>query len=147
MREIHNLSVIDVGETGVEVSLHLKLPGELSLEDAHSVAEQVERAILRTVPEVASVQTHLEPLGAQAAGRDVTANTVELARLVEEAGGEEPRETRVLRTDVGLVVFLTLGLSPETTLEDAHRRASSVEERIRAAVPGVADVIVHTEPS
>jgi cation diffusion facilitator family transporter len=147
VREIHNLSVIDVGETGVEVSLHLKLPGELPLEDAHSVAEQVERAILRTVPEVASVQTHLEPLGAQAEGRDVTANTVELARLVEEAGGEEPLETRVLRTDVGLVVFLTLGLSPGTTLEDAHRRASSVEERIRAAVPGVADVIVHTEPS
>ncbi len=52
----------------------------------------------------------------------------------------------MLRTDDGLVVFLTLGLSPGTTLEDAHRRASSVEERIRAAVPGVADVIVHTEP-
>jgi cation diffusion facilitator family transporter len=147
VREIHNLSVIDVGETGVEVSLHLKLPGDLTLEDAHSVAEHVERAILRTVPEVASVLTHLEPLGAQAEGRDVTANTMELARLVRDAAGEEPRETRVLRTDEGLVVFLTLGLSPGTTLEDAHRRASSVEERVRAAVPGVADVIVHTEPS
>ena len=76
----------------------------------------------------------------------MTGDVRELARLVREAAGEEPRETRVLRTDDGLVVFLTLGLAPDTTLEDAHRRASTVEERIRSAVAGVADVIVHTEP-
>jgi divalent metal cation (Fe/Co/Zn/Cd) transporter len=52
----------------------------------------------------------------------------------------------LLRTDDGLVVFLTLGLPPGTALADAHVRASTIEERIRAAVPGVADVIVHTEP-
>jgi cation diffusion facilitator family transporter len=146
VREIHNLSVIDTGDAGVEVSLHLKLPGELPLEEAHSVAEHVERAVVRAVPEVSSVLTHLEPLGARAEGRDVTADTAELRRVVRQAAGEEPREIRVLRTDDGLVVFLTLRLSPETTLEDAHRRASSIEERIRAAVAGVADVIVHTEP-
>ena len=32
-------------EGRAELSLHLKLPGEMSLEDAHEVAEQVERAI------------------------------------------------------------------------------------------------------
>jgi divalent metal cation (Fe/Co/Zn/Cd) transporter len=146
VREIHNLAVIDVGEAGVEVSLHLKLPGGLSLEDAHAAAEQVERAITRSVPDVVAVQTHLEPLGAQAEGRDVTADESEVARRVREAVGEALRGTRVLTTDDGLVVFLTLGLAPETTLEEAHRKASAVEERVRAAVPGVADVIVHTEP-
>jgi divalent metal cation (Fe/Co/Zn/Cd) transporter len=146
VREIHNLSVIDVGEAGAEVSLHLKLPGDLRLDDAHAVAESVEREIVRTVPEVVSVQTHLEPLGAPAEGRDVTGDELDLARVVRDCAGEEPRETRVLHTDDGLVVFLTLGLPPGTTLEDAHARASAVEERIRAAVAGVADVIVHTEP-
>src|SRR6187549_886305 len=43
VREIHNLSVLRVGDA-TEVSLHLKLPGDLPLEDAHDVANQVERA-------------------------------------------------------------------------------------------------------
>ncbi len=146
VREIHNLSVIGVGEAGAQVSLHLKLPGTLPLEEAHAVAEQVERAIVRTVPEVVAVQTHLEPLGEQAEGHDVTAEESDLAQLVRDVAGEEPRELRVLDTDDGLVVFLTLGLEPGTTLDAAHRRASGVEERIRAAVGGIADVIVHTEP-
>jgi divalent metal cation (Fe/Co/Zn/Cd) transporter len=146
VREIHNLSVIEVGETGIEVSLHLKLPGDLSLEEAHAAAEQVEREIAGAVPEVVEVQTHLEPLGSRAEGRDVTSDDEEVARRVREAVGDTPRSTRLVRTDGGLVVFLTLELPPDATLEQAHGRASAVEERIRSAVPGIADVIVHTEP-
>jgi divalent metal cation (Fe/Co/Zn/Cd) transporter len=44
------------------------------------------------------------------------------------------------------VAFLTLGLDPDSTLAEAHARASEVEERLRRARPDVADVIVHTEP-
>ena len=43
-------------------------------------------------------------------------------------------------------MFLTLGLDRDAALADAHARASEVEERIRARVPEIADVIVHTEP-
>ena len=49
--------------------------------------------------------------------------------------GAAPRELRFLRTDEGLVAFLTLGLDPSSTLAEAHARASEVEERIRARVP------------
>src|SRR5207237_6629256 len=56
VREVHNVSVLDVdGRT--EVSLHLKLPGDLKLGEAHEVATAVERAIVRQVPEVDAVQT------------------------------------------------------------------------------------------
>src|SRR5437764_6312244 len=44
VREVHNVSAVDVG-SGTELSLHLKLPGDLPLERAHDIAEQVERAI------------------------------------------------------------------------------------------------------
>ena len=56
------------------------------------------------------------------------------------------RELRFLDTDDGLVALVTLGLDPGTTLADAHRRASEIEERIRRERPEIADVIVHTEP-
>ena len=144
-REIHNLSAIETAR-GLEVSLHLKLPGELSLDAAHDVAEEVERAIVTAVPEVAAVQTHLEPLALEASGREVEEDPAEVERIVAEVTGAGPRSVRFLRTDEGIVVFLTLGLPGAATLAEAHARASVIEERIRGALPDVADVIVHTEP-
>jgi divalent metal cation (Fe/Co/Zn/Cd) transporter len=147
---VHNISVLDV-DGATEVSLHLKLPGELSLEQAHEVAEQVEQAIVEAVPEVDDVRTHIEPLAEVGAGREPRAGEVERAgesvrRIVVEATGSQPRELRFLNTDGGLVAFLSLGLDPSTALADAHARASEIEERIRRDHPEIADVIVHTEP-
>ena len=143
VREIHNLSLV-THDGLTELSLHLKLPGELPLEDAHELAEEVERAICAAVPEIASVQTHLEPLAE--ASRAVELDHREVERIVRAAVGGAPREVRVLRTEEGLVAFLTLGLDPGSTLADAHARASEVEDRLREAHPEIADVIVHTEP-
>ncbi len=145
VREVHNVSVLDVGG-GMQISLHLKLPGELTLEDAHEVAEQVERAIRQAVPEARAVQTHLEPLAEALSGEEIERDRAAIARVVEETTGRPPREVRFLTTDDGVVVYLTLALDPSTTLAEAHAEASRVEERIRATQPEIDDVIVHTEP-
>jgi divalent metal cation (Fe/Co/Zn/Cd) transporter len=150
VREVHNVSVLDVAG-GIEVSLHLKLPGDLSLEDAHEVATTVERAIEEAVPEVRSVQTHLEPLAEEGAARppengDVQRDTELVRRIVREATGCEAREVRFLHTDEGLIAYLTVGLDPTCPLSEAHARASEVEELIRRARPGISEIIVHTEP-
>jgi cation diffusion facilitator family transporter len=144
VREIHNLVVVALEGGATELSLHLKLPGELTLEEAHDVAEQVERAIVRAVPEIGSVQTHLEPLAEAGAAEVVEA--AELEAAVVQAAGGPPRALRLLRTEKGVVAFVTLGLAADSTLAEAHARASEVEERLRRARPDVADVIVHTEP-
>jgi divalent metal cation (Fe/Co/Zn/Cd) transporter len=148
VREVHNVNVLVEGGS-TEISLHLKLPGDLSLEDAHEIAEQVERAIASEVPEVQAVQTHIEPLTEDTPVR--TAQNVEgevdsLLRIVREALGREPRELRLLETSDGFVAFLTLGLDPTHSLAEAHAQASEVEARIRIERPEIADVIVHTEP-
>jgi cation diffusion facilitator family transporter len=146
VREVHNVRLVTVGG-GVEVGLHLKLPGELSLEEAHAVASDVEDAISGALPEVVAVQTHLEPLRETAAGRR-TAPPDEQAVIaaVRDVTGEPPRDVRLVRTDEGLLVFVTLRVAPEQTLADAHALASEVEERIREQRPEIADVVVHTEP-
>ncbi len=143
VREIHNLSLVSLDGRN-ELSLHLKLPGDLPLDEAHEIAEQVEREIVRAVPEIGSVQTHLEPLAEPDAGEEVEA--AELEAAVVRAAGGPPRQLRLLRTEKGVVAFVTLGLDPGSTLAAAHERASEVEERLRRARPDVADVIVHTEP-
>jgi cation diffusion facilitator family transporter len=145
VREIHNLSVLRT-DGGAEISLHLKLPGEIPLDEAHEIATEVERAISESVPEVVSVQTHLEPLAEPGRGTSVDRDTDYVESIVRSTTGSPPRALRFLETDEGLVAFLTLGLDPGTPLADAHRRASEVEERIRRERPEIADVIVHTEP-
>jgi cation diffusion facilitator family transporter len=145
VREIHNLTVLEVGDTR-EISLHLKLPGDLPLEQAHAIAEQVEEAILRDVPEVQSVRTHLEPLAEAAAGEEVALDSTVIEAIVREELGEPPRELRFVRTDEGIVAFITLTLAADEPLAEAHDRASAIEEKLHAAVPGIADVVIHTEP-
>ena len=146
VREVHNIALVDVdGRT--ELSLHAKLPGDLSLEEAHSIAERLETSIRAAVPEIAGVQTHLEPLTESSAAREVRlGDEADIRRIVVEATGAEPRRLRLLRTEGGLVAFLTLGLDGRSRLDEAHARASEIEEKIRRARPDIADVIVHTEP-
>ncbi len=145
IRELHNLSVIELPD-GAHVSLHLKVPGDLRLGEAHALAEQVERAIVDGVPEAVEVQSHLEPLAEPAAGREVSQDPAAIEGIVRELTGAPPRSVRFLHTRDGLVVFLTVALDPSVSLSAAHATASTVEVRIHAALPGVDEVIVHTEP-
>jgi cation diffusion facilitator family transporter len=150
VREVHNVSVLSV-DSGIEISLHLKLPGNLSLDEAHEIAEDVERAILAALPEVSSVQTHLEPLAEEAAGTrppaaDVAGERELVARIVRDAIGAQPEDLRFVHTDEGLVAYLTVRLGAGTVLADAHAEASRIEELIRRERPDIVDVVVHTEP-
>ena len=150
VREIHNVAVLEVGDR-TEISLHLKLPGSLSLDEAHEVASEVEAAILEALPEVSAVQTHLEPLTEEREVRPIGSEATEaeseaVRRIVRDVTGAEPRELRFLHTDLGLVAFLTLAMNADRPLSEAHARASEIEERVRSEHPEIADVIVHTEP-
>ena len=145
-REVHNLTALELDDR-IEVSLHLKLPGDLPLHDAHEVAHDVERSITRHVPEVTAVQTHVEPLAEAAPAAEVDRDPAGIERIVRDVTGRVPRETRFLDTRDGLVVFLTLGLDAGISLADAHREAGVIEERVHQLHPGGRDVIVHTEPT
>jgi divalent metal cation (Fe/Co/Zn/Cd) transporter len=150
VREIHNVAVRRIGGH-TEVSLHLKLPGELTLEEAHGIASRVEGAIRDAVPQVDAVQTHLEPLAETTRGVAPAASELEreaetIGRIVRELTGSTPRELRFLETDEGLVALLTVAVEPGTPLATAHARASALEEEIRLARPEIAEVLVHTEP-
>ncbi len=145
VREVHNVTVLQVGNE-LEISLHLKLPGALPLDEAHEIAERVERSIREAVPEATRVQTHIEPLAEASAGAEVERDRAAIERLVEDETGRPPRELRFLTSPDGTVVHLTLPVDGSTPLAEAHAQASRVEERIRREQPEIDEVIVHTEP-
>jgi len=149
VREAHDITIFEHGDR-VSVSLHLKFRADSSLQETHDVAERVEVAI-RALPRVSDVRTHLEPLERPIAA-DPTAirgarATVEMIQaIVRQSTGREAREVRVLPTETGSVVFMTVAMGSATPLADAHLLASQLEEALRQRLPEIADVVVHTEP-
>jgi divalent metal cation (Fe/Co/Zn/Cd) transporter len=149
VRDVHDISIYKHGERD-SVSLHLKLEPDVPLAAAHAVAERVE-AVLRAQPGVDDVHTHLEPLERPLVARDETGASDEkerrrITQLVIDRTGLAPRELRLLHTDGGLVVFVSVVAGPDTRLPDAHELASRLEDDIREAQPHMTDVVVHTEP-
>jgi cation diffusion facilitator family transporter len=149
VREAHDITIFEQQGT-VSISLHLKFPPDLDLRTAHEIAERVERAI-GARPGVADVQTHLEPLE-----RTLTAGSADesaelslmraIERLVRARTGTGPQWVKLLSTDAGRVLFITLGVPAGGSLADAHRLAGELEEELRQEIPEVADVVIHTEP-
>jgi cation diffusion facilitator family transporter len=149
VKEAHDVSIFEQRDA-VSVSLHLKFPPDVRLRAAHEVAERIERAI-RDRLDVADAQTHLEPLeltrrASGPAGRADDGVERDIEQLVGGHDGALSQQVRLLSTDAGRVVFLTLGVRPEASLADAHRLAGELEEELRARIDGIAEVVVHTEP-
>lgn len=146
--EAHDITIFDHGDQH-SVSLHLKLPADSSLVTAHEVAERVEHAIL-ALPAVSDVRTHLEPLEQPIAAEPSTASdphALETIQAVVRRYADTPaRDLRLLPTEDGEVLFITLSVGIGATLTQAHQLASELEEELRQELPSIADVVVHTEP-
>lgn len=149
VRDVHDIAIYRHGEK-LSVSLHLKMERDVPLAAAHEVAERVEQA-LRDEWEVEDVYTHLEPLERPLVARDESPRSDESERrringLVLHRTGHAPRELRLLHTDAGLVVFVSVLAGQDVGLPSAHELASRLEDDIREGQPHMADVVVHTEP-
>jgi len=151
VREVHNVSVASVAGRH-ELSLHLKLPPDLTLDDAHDVATLVEQAIQQAVPEICDVHTHIEPLASgevdlREAGRDVAVAEGEIRRVVAARTGRPPQSLRLRHDTRGLVALVTVVLPRTAALGDAHDVASEIEQEIRAVRPDIVEAVIHTEPA
>ncbi len=149
VKEAHDIIIFEQ-QGSASVSLHLKFPAELDLGAAHDVAERVERTI-GEMPGVNDVQTHLEPLEEPLRAHPVDGAAEEPAsreieEVVREITGGPPLSLRLLATDEGRVLFLTLGLGHGESLTRAHHLAGELEDQLRRRISGIAEVIVHTEP-
>jgi cation diffusion facilitator family transporter len=146
--EAHDITIFDHGDQR-SVSLHLKLPADSSLAEAHEISERVEDAI-RSLPTVSDVRTHLEPLehpiAADPSGGDDVRVLDTIKRVVQRYAHTPAQQLRLLPTKDGDVLFITLSVGAGSSLTEAHQLASDLEEELRQEIPSIADVVVHTEP-
>jgi cation diffusion facilitator family transporter len=150
VREVHNVRVMSV-DGHYELSLHVKLPRNLALSDAHDAVEQLEEAIRTAVPQIGEVHTHIEPLArtdwaSSPAQDEVATDAQAIGEVVRRYTGREAADVRFRDAERGRVALITVLLPADQPLPSAHRRAGEIEHAVRDRCPDLADVIVHTEP-
>jgi divalent metal cation (Fe/Co/Zn/Cd) transporter len=150
VREVHNVRVMHLPE-GYELSLHVKLPSDLSLTESHGVVERLEGVIHAAIPELSNVHTHIEPLArtdwASRPARDDTATEREaIVQTVRRVTGADPVAISFRDGEGGRIALVTIRLPGDQPLPSAHRHAGAIEEEVRERCPSLGDVIVHTEP-
>jgi cation diffusion facilitator family transporter len=150
VREVHNVRVMHLPE-GYELSLHVKLPSELSLTEAHGVVERLEGLIGDAIPDLRKVHTHIEPLAgtdwaSRPASGDTSTERAAIEETVRRVTGADPADVSFRDGEGGRIALVTIKLPGEEPLPSAHRHAGAIEEAVRERCPSLGDVIVHTEP-
>lgn len=135
----HQLSVRITGKR-FYVDMHVLLDKNLSFEDTHRIASNIEREVKAVVPN-ARVTIHTEPLG----------NSREsIWRLVRETvegvpGSRGVHNIHIQEIDGKLCVDLHLEVSANMTIKQSHEVSEQVETKIKAAIPNISEVTVHME--
>jgi cation diffusion facilitator family transporter len=150
VREVHNVRAMHLPD-GYELSLHVKLPSELSLTESHGVVERLEGLIRAAIPELRNVHTHIEPLAGtdwvrRPASDDTTAEHAAIEEIVQRVTGAAPAAVSFRDGEGGRIALVTIRLPGDQPLPSAHRHAGAIEEAVRERCPSLGDVIVHTEP-
>jgi cation diffusion facilitator family transporter len=148
IHEVHNVRVLMLD--GVpEVSMHLKVRGDMRLDTAHDLADRVEEDVRVSVPGMSHVDVHIEPVDGEASPAKPVDDPAVIAAAraaVLEVTGRDPVDLRLRTTRKGTVAYVTILAAADQSLRDAHQLATHVEERIVERAAGIVEVVVHTEP-
>jgi cation diffusion facilitator family transporter len=137
---------------GLTISLDLEVDGALPFGAAHDIADGLEAAIRQDIPDVVEVETHIEPLQSEGAGRDAAAAdlaaiTRGLAELAAATGAvRNVHDVRVRDTDHGQIVNFHCDVDPARTVGDVHELVDELERALRRRFPAVKRVVGHAEP-
>jgi cation diffusion facilitator family transporter len=120
------------------VDVTISLPRTASLEEAHATSDAVERSVERVVP--ADVVVHVEP---RARTDEPLFDTI---RAIAQRRGLAVHELSASLFEGDLFVELHLEVDDQSTLRQAHARATELEDDILGAVGPKTRVNIHIEP-
>jgi divalent metal cation (Fe/Co/Zn/Cd) transporter len=142
MKDVRSCLDVSVRLTGRKpnVDLSIELDNSLGFEEVHSIISRVKREAKSVLPD-ARVSVQTEPLGLYHG---------ELWKLVKNVAEKVPgtrdvHNIHVQDIDGKLCVDLHLEVSANMTVRQAHDVASHVEEKLKAARPGIAEITIHLE--
>jgi cation diffusion facilitator family transporter len=148
----HDIFIHDAdGKPGVD--LHLEVPGEITLAEAHALTERIEADLHQEVPGVGPVHIHVDPLrkvgeaSIQADG-DVGRLVARLRALALAIPGiRDCSNISVRQVDGRTRIVCDCAMEGSLSVAETHGLGLELERRARLEILGVERVTVHAEPA
>ncbi len=143
---IHNLRLV-VQDDGMHVEVHIELPDDMPLAEAHAKVTAYESDLRKRVG-AAYVVSHMEPRGGRGRG-SAPVSLEDVTRAVNEALAASPlHDAHHLHAHTGedgtSVTFHCR--SGAATVGEGHSLATRLEADIRARLPELGQIVIHVEP-
>lgn len=147
VKEVHEISTIYIGGK-LYITLHAYVNPELSVEEAHKIAETIEGRMQAEIKSLENVTVHVEPAGVAIPATEV--NEAQLRKVVNDVAKSiagNLRIKRVLTYAAGGKRYINIDccFTKQVQIMEAHRIASQVEKETKEHFAN-AVVTVHIEP-
>ncbi|NDJ77981.1 MAG: cation-efflux pump, partial [Chloroflexi bacterium] len=125
----------------VHVDIDTRIRPAITADHAYSIAEAIKERIQATFAQVTEVQVHFAPQ------RPATVDYMLEARAAADALGLSVHEVIPVPVRDGVALEMHVEVPLGQTLAEAHRQVSELEQRIKATIPRVREVLTHIEPA
>lgn len=147
---IHEVTEL-LTDKGLTLEMHVEVSPALTLAAAHAQASELERRLCEALPEVHEVLTHIEPASKDQGAVMTTVRAIEqreqALRIAAELYPQAQWHNATIRPVLGgYALTLHCMLPGSVSVQEAHAIAEHVETQIRAVLPQVQRVTIHTEP-
>jgi divalent metal cation (Fe/Co/Zn/Cd) transporter len=148
-RGAHNIHIQTV-DGGLYVDLHLEVSANMTVKQAHDVADDVEKRIRTAHPSVSGVTVHIES-ASERISRELSGVETELESYIEDVAKRFPEiknvcNVRIRRFGKIIHVVLECQFDSRLTIKKAHEISNKLESAIKKAYPNIARIDVHEEP-
>ena len=146
VRDLHNVTVERESDGSLHLTMHAKLPGDMTLASASLASAGLEKTLRAELPDATRIDIHLEPMEPHVvSGEDVTQRRALLAERMREIVEAHPAVKRGVDVELShrhnrIHAHVVAELAGDVSLEQAHQVETELEEQIRRALPEVHEV-------
>ena len=150
IKTVHNIRVFSSG-VDLDIAADLEMSPDLTLEEAHNIADNLEQRMKDIAPRIKSVTFHLETESEEKPATDITSVSSDMVQSIKEIVASVA--TKITCSDVtlrkevtGISVMIDCGIDGSLSLAKSHEVADMIERRIMETLPDIIYVFVHLEP-
>jgi len=149
VKGVHNLSSV-YSKGKLYITLHALVEPQLSIEEAHGIAEKIEENLRRQIEEIENVTVHIEPY-APKVRRELIIEDAEVRRIIRQIVEAHPNIRRVNRvvtyvSEKRRFINIDCSFDKSVSVDAMHDTVSHVEREIKKKLRE-AVVTIHAEPS
>jgi cation diffusion facilitator family transporter len=147
VREVHEIATV-YASSKLYVTLHAYVDPNLSVEEAHAIAEKIENRMHAGIKQLENVTVHVEPYGVEVHAAEIEENA--LRKIIQKVAKGIERNLYVKRivtyaAEGKRYINLDCCFTKQVSITEAHEIASRIEKEIKERFADVV-VTVHMEP-